>query len=337
VLLARFAPIAGMVVAAALVLLLSACGGGARSERNSLTPIVTIEVPGAIDPGPVDNGTAMQTAFKLVDAAGQSLFATGIPGDPIASLASAGSVVSWAGGRRVVEGDYEPVADNALVWAVQIEGQWRTAPDSPGNAQSDRFAVVAIDTRTGRPVVAVVSPDPYLAPRQVRGKTRFDCVVWDAGPGQVSLGPDQATAAVRQIYPAGARDKFGNEWEIERADAEIVRCVDSPGAAETFRFRWFVTLTSRLELHDCSTPSVRASELKRRCWSMVATHLVDGVTGEVKSRHEAEYTGPLLTDTEFAQVKTFASQAGWWDAWARLRNFKDTIAPAAVLQAMTTP
>jgi hypothetical protein len=322
------------VVIAAATLFLVACSDGGGNTRNSLTPIVTVEVQGAIDPGTVGAEHAMQTAVRLVEAAAERILAAGMPGDPIASLATAGSVTSWAQGRRVIEGDYEAAANDALVWAVQIEGQWRTAADSPRNAPSDRFAVVAVDTRTGRPVAAVVSPEPYMPPRQVRGKTRFDCVVWDTGPGQVSLGPDQAIEAVRRIYPAGALDKFKNEWDIQRADAEIVRCVDSSGAAETFRFRWFVTLASRLELHDCSTPSVRASELKRRCWSMVATHLVDGVTGEVRARNEAEYPGPLLTDSEFEQVKAFATTAGWWEAWARLRNYKDTIVPASVLQAM---
>jgi hypothetical protein len=331
---ARIGAAPGALVAAASLFILGACAGATEDARNSLTPIVTMEVPGAIDPGQVVDTTAMQTAAKLVEAAGEALFSAGMPGDPIASLATAGSVASWAQGRRGIPGDYEAATGDTLVWAVQIEGQWRAAADSPPNARSDRFAVVAIHTQTGRPVAAAVSPDPYMAPRQVRGKTRFDCVVWETGPGQVSLGPDRAVEAVRQIYPEGALDKFENEWDVERADAQIVRCVESAGGVDRFRFRWFVTLMSQLELQDCSTPSVRAAELKRRCWGMVGTHLVDGITGEVEARNETEYTGPLLTDTEFEKVETFAGVAGWWEAWARLRNYKDTIVPAAVFQAM---
>jgi hypothetical protein len=149
------------------------------------------------------------------------------------------------------------------------------------------------------------------------------------------FGPVQAIEAVRSLYPGGATNRFGNAWEVDRADAEMIRCLDTVGGVETFRWRWLVSVPSRMALADCSTPSSRAIELKRRCWSPTATHVVDGLTGEVMTRREAELTGPLLTDREFDDVSRVTSTRGWWEAWAMLSPFNDAIVPPGTLSRLT--
>lgn len=320
--------IAAVVSVAALAFALS-CGGESTPARTALTPISTIHVPDAVDLGAVSPSTAIETAMRLVESAGESLGAQQVPDEPVARLTTHGNLKTWVGERAAIEGEYSAVAEGSLVWAVQIQGRWRAASNAAGAAPA-RFALVGIDAHTGEAVAGYVSADPFMAPSRLRGQATFTCVTFDAGQSRVAIGPRQAIDAVRPFYSQGV-SKIGSEWDFDRADAETVRCVDTVGGTDYFKFRWFVTVPSRMALHDCSTPSVRQVDLKKRCWSPVATHLVDGVSGELMEHRESELPGPLLTDQAFDQVKQFAASTNWWEAWARLSGYNDSIIPDRTL------
>ncbi|MDO8632180.1 MAG: hypothetical protein Q7R41_16985, partial [Phycisphaerales bacterium] len=322
---------AALMPVAALALALS-CGSESPPARTALTPIATIHVPDAIDLGTVSPSTAIETAMQRVESAGEILGVQQVPDQPVARLTTSGNLKSWAGERAVIEGEYSAAAESSLVWAVQIQGRWRAGSNAPGGAPA-RFALIGIDAHTGEAVVGYVSADPFMAPSRLRGQATFTCVTFNAGDSRVAIGPRQAIDLVRPFYSQGV-SKIGSEWDFDRADAETVRCVDTVGGTDYFMFRWFVTVPSRMALYDCSTPSVRQVDLKKRCWSPVATHLVDGVSGELMEHRESELPGPLLTDQEFDQVKRFAESTTWWEAWARLSGYNDSIIPAHTLETL---
>jgi hypothetical protein len=329
----RTAGAAVLVVAALAVA--TACGDNRAPARTALTPISTAHVPNALDLGTVASEVAIEAAMRRVEAAGESLGAQQMPDEPVARLTVLGDLKRWAIERTVIDGEYPAALDDSLIWAVQAQGRWTGFNAAAGSAA--RFALVGVDAHTGEALAGFVSSDPFMAPSRLRSQQTFTCVTFDAAESRVALGPRQAIDAVRASYPQGAASKPGSEWDFERADAATVRCVDTVAGTDSFKFRWIVTVPSKMALHDCSTPSTRQVDLKKRCWSPLATHLVDGITGEVMGRNELELTGPLLTDQDFDQVKRFAASTNWWEAWARLSAYNDSIIPGGILETLMKP
>ncbi|MBI4219222.1 MAG: hypothetical protein HY682_03685 [Chloroflexi bacterium] len=313
-----------LVLAAGLLLV--ACGGESAPPRTALTPFVTEAVPNPVELNKVTETDATETARLHLVKPRENVGATELPRDPIARLMTLDRLTEWQADKVLIPEQHRQATPDTLVWAVQFEGIWvpdrRAAASEPG-----RFAVVAVDSRQGDVVAAVWATEPLLTPRRLRAQPPSPCVIFRPEEAQVQIGPTQATEAVRAGASSRPPGKFGDRWEYERADAQLVRCVDTVKGVDYLRFNWLVTLPSEMALHDCSIPSVRKVELQRSCWSPVSTHLVSGLDGSVTAVGETGLPGPLVTSGDLEAIRTYAKGNGWWSIWGRLSTFNDSIVP----------
>lgn len=321
-----------VIVIAVLAVLGSACSTSEEKLlTNASTPVREAVVPGALSLGDVPETAATESARAFLNANLAAGGAIQAPTSPITRLTNFATFERWASDGFALGDAIGTVPGDTTIWTVQFEGAWR--PDD--RPVSLRFAVVAIDARSGSVVSAAAFPGAMIWPKRsgIRQPTR--CVTFPPSQVLVTVGPAQAVERVKAAIPEGTLSPIKTPWAVDRADATALRCVVESSAGSTFQYGWMVSVPSEISLRDCSTPSVRQVEIKRRCWATVAVYFVDGVTGAASRIDEKEFTGPLLTDAQASIVDEAALVLGWWDVWARLRANDDSIVPAHIVDALT--
>jgi len=214
------------------------------------------------------------------------------------------------------------------VWVVQARVNGRSQiPDGSGSYRPTRYAIEAVNTKTGLISAAarIVDEPFFISAEYAPDVYELDFPADPATPTKISR------AEVRQMI----RDEYetdssgGNRMNFGKMELELVHSAERG-------LLWWAFIPQEFGRASCSgPPSVDGRHFF--CWVSAIWQFIDADTGAIYQGGNFGKLGPRVTGEEGQALFRFAQAEGWWELWHRLKPYTGEALPDGFAAALDRP